>query len=213
MNERLLIFDCDGTLVDSEGIANEVFVSHVQNLGIPLTNEEAWEHFPGTSLALCMKYVEESFDVTLPDGFIGRYRQQQRIAFAEKLQPISGVKKALSELNSLKCVASNGPMDIIRRNLITAKLDRYFDDRIYSAYDLKKWKPLPDLFLHAANAHQMAPEDCVVVEDSEAGIKAGLNAGMTVLAFQPSHQKYMPNMEGTITFDDMAELPEVIASL
>lgn len=146
MNDSLIIFDCDGTLVDSEGIANEVFVAQVQNLGIPLTHDEAWEHFPGTSLAICMQYVEKTYTVNFPDDFIGHYRQKQRIAFAERLQPIPGVQEALIELKLLKCVASNGPMDIIRRNLITTKLDHFFDNRIYSAYDINKWKPHPELF-------------------------------------------------------------------
>ncbi len=213
MTDKLLIFDCDGTLVDSEQIANEVFVTEIQKLGIALTHEEAWQHFPGTSLSLCMAYVEETYDVSLPEDFIGRYRQVQRLAFAEGLQPVQGVRAALNKLGATKCVASNGPMDIIRSNLMTTKLDHFFGDRIFSAYDLNKWKPLPDLFLHAADVMQVPPSDCIVIEDSTAGIEAGMNAGMTVLAFQPDHQQYRTDFDETLTFTNMSELPGLVDSL
>ena len=213
MGSKLLIFDCDGTLVDSEGIANEVFLQAVNELGIPVTKEEAWEHFPGTSMAICMKYVEDTYQVKLPEDFVARQRAVQRVEFANRLQPIQGIKEALSQLEHPKCVASNGPMDIIRANLITTGLADHFGDRIYSAYVLKVWKPEPHLFLHAANAMGFDRRDSIVIEDSLAGMQAGINAGMTVLAYVPPSHPYHTEVEGVIEFSSMDDLPQLIDSL
>ncbi len=213
IREKLLIFDCDGTLVDSEGIANQVFLDAVNELGIPVTPEEAWDHFPGTSLALCIRYVEETYQVRLPDDFVARQRQRQQIEFRNRLQPIRGVQAALNRLPHKKCVASNGPMEVIRTNLRTTGLDHHFEERIYSAYELEKWKPEPDLFLHAAGNLGYDEQDCLVIEDSLAGMQAGINAGMVVLAYRPPHHPYKIDIEGITSFEDMSELPDLITSI
>lgn len=213
MKDRLLIFDCDGTLVDSEGIANKIFLEAVNELGIPVTQEEAWEHFPGTSMAICMKYVEDTYQVKLPPDFIEKQRARQRVEFARRLQPISGVENALRQLDFHKCVASNGPMEIIQANLKTTRLDHHFGDRIFSAYVLKVWKPEPDLFLHAADSLGYDFRSSIVIEDSIAGMQAGINAGMTVLGYVPPHHPYKVDIEGVVEFTDMEELPDLILSL
>ena len=211
--EPLLIFDCDGTLVDSEGIANQVFIDGVNELGIPLTEEEAWHHFPGTSMALCIKYVEETYDVTLPTDFIPRQRALQKEAFKSQLQPISGAQEALDLLPFPRCVASNGPFEVIVENLKTTSLLSYFGDRIFSAYMIEKWKPLPDLFEYAASDLGADPQNCMVIEDSVAGMQAGLAAGMTVLGFVPASHKYEANVDGIVPFDQMSKLPMLITEL
>lgn len=213
MKNRLLIFDCDGTLVDSEGIANEIFLDAVNELGIPVTVEEAWTHFPGTSMALCIRYVEDTYEVKLPEDFIEKQRARQRAEFARRLTPIPGVKEALGQLNQLKCVASNGPMEVIKANLKTTQLDHHFGESIFSAYVLNIWKPNPDLFLHAADTMGFDRQDCIVVEDSLAGMQAGINAGMTVLGYVPSHHPYAVEVEGVIEFTSMQELPSIIEGL
>jgi HAD superfamily hydrolase (TIGR01509 family) len=211
--EKLLIFDCDGTLVDSEGIANQVFLEAVNDLGIPVTEQEAWDHFPGTSMALCIKYVEETYQVRLPQDFVDIQRKRQRIEFKNRLQPIQGITLALNRLPHKKCVASNGPMEVIQTNLKTTGLDQHFEERIFSAYVLEKWKPEPDLFLHAAETLGHHSDDCIVIEDSLAGMQAGLNAGMTVLAYVPPHHPYKVDLAGVLTFEDMSYLPDMVASL
>lgn len=213
MTNKLLIFDCDGTLVDSEVIANEVFLAEVRKLGVQMTEEEAWEHFPGTSLAICMNYVEEKYGITFDEDFIIEYRQIQVKVFAEKLQPIPGVIESLNQISGTMCVASNGPPDIVSANLKTTGLDHFFNDDIFSAYDINKWKPLPDLFLHAAQTMGYKPKQCIVIEDSEAGILGALNAGMKVLAYQGDHMHYKPAVEGAIPFQNMFELPELVKSI
>ncbi len=212
-SEKLLIFDCDGTLVDSEGIANQVFLEAINDLGIPVTEQEAWDHFPGTSMALCIKYVEETYQVKLPQDFVDHQRKRQRLEFKNRLQPIQGVALALNRLPHKKCVASNGPMEVIQTNLKTTGLDQHFEERIFSAYVLEKWKPEPDLFLHAAETLGHRYDDCIVIEDSLAGMQAGLNAGMTVLAYVPPHHPYKVDLTGVHTFEDMSYLPDMVASL
>ncbi len=213
MTEKLLIFDCDGTLVDSEGIANEVFIGQVKKFGVPITEEEAWEHFPGTSLALCMDYVEKTYGFNFPEDFVPKYREIQIGVFAERLEPIPGIVDSLQKLPHSKCVASNGPVEIITRNLKTTGLDQFFHDRIYSAYQIQKWKPLPDLFHHAAGSLGYRAEDCIVIEDSDAGIQGALNAGMKVLAYQSAHMHYTADLDGAIGFNDMSKLPELIREI
>ena len=214
-NDKLLIFDCDGTLVDSEGIANEIFLKGVNALGIPVTQDEAWEHFPGTSMALCIKYVEDTYEVKLPEGFVERQRAIQRTEFAKRLKPIRGIHETLLQLAQypVKCVASNGPMDVIKANLNTTGLSPYFEERIFSAYTLNIWKPRPDLFLHAAETLGYDSVHSIVIEDSVAGMQAGINAGMTVLGYVPPEHPYEAKIEGVIEFTEMSQLPELIESL
>ena len=196
-DKKLLIFDCDGTLVDSEGIANRTFIKSINDLGVPLTAEEAWKHFPGTSLALCMQYVESTYTVKLPSDFVITQRALQKSEFARKLQPIDGIVEALETLStSPKCVASNGPFQMILDNLGNTQLLDHFGDRIFSAYQINKWKPEPDLFEHAASTLGYSAGNCVVIEDSMAGLEAGKNAGMVVLAYIPVDQHYEIEIDG-----------------
>jgi len=214
MNSKLLIFDCDGTLVDSEGIANRTFIKSINDLGIPLTEEEAWAHFPGTSLALCIQYVESKFKVKLPADFVPTQRAIQEAIFAAELQPIPGASSVLNQLSAYnKCVASNGPHQMVIDNLTTTGLIHHFGDRTYSAYQINKWKPSPDLFLHAAESLGFKPQDCIVIEDSMAGMQAGINADMQVMAYIPRNQHYEIDIDGVNKFEDMEQLPDLIKSL
>ena len=207
----LLIFDCDGTLVDSEGLANQVFIDQVNELGIQLSQEEAWQHFPGTSLHKCMEYVEKRFRVHLPDDFEPEYRQRSREAFANELQPVDGITEILPKIDHEMCVASNGPGYIVKENLVNTGLKTYFGEKVFSAHDIQRWKPLPDLFLHAASTLGYSREQCVVVEDSAAGIEAGLKAEMIVLAYVPNGHK-VP-LPGAKVFSNMEDLPGLLGEL
>ena len=212
MSDSMIIFDCDGTLVDSEPIANRVFVDQLREYGVPLTDEEAWLHFPGTSLSHCMQYVTQTFQFDFPDDFIDDHRARQKIAFAESLQPITGIREALDKITMAKCVASNGPLQTIKTNLSTTGLLHHFDN-LFSAHEIQKWKPQPDLFLYAANSMDRQPDRCIVIEDSMAGIAAAKSAGMKVLAFSPKNGHYQIQKGDTDWFDRMELLPELILRL
>lgn len=208
---KLIIFDCDGTLVDSEGLANQVFIDQVHELGIRLSQTEAWQHFPGTSLHKCMEYVEKKFLVRLPADFEPEYRQRSREAFAKELQPIEGITDILPKIDHEMCVASNGPGYIVEENLENTGLKPYFGKRVFSAHDIQRWKPLPDLFLHAASTLGYKPNQCVVIEDSAAGIEAGLEADMIVLAYVPNGHA-VPAIGATV-FSKMQDLPRLLLEL
>jgi HAD superfamily hydrolase (TIGR01509 family) len=206
----LIIFDCDGTLVDSEKIANEVFIEQVKEYGVLLNEEEAWQNFPGTSLASCIAYIENHYATRLPEDFEPEYRARTKIAFKRFLKPIPGVADALSRIKHQKCVASNGPAYMIKFNLGNTGLLPHFNDRIFSAHDINRWKPDPALFLHAAKACGYDSNRTIVVEDSPAGITGANAAGMKVLAFIHDHNSYTDNNIATCTFSDMSTLPELI---
>ena len=185
MKYELVIFDCDGVLVDSEPLANTTFAAEVRKLGIPFTDEEAKAEFPGTTLAKCIEYVEKKFDVTLPENIGDIYRAASFVAFTKYLKPITGVQQILDELSIIACVGSNGPKSKILHNLKIVNFLDYFGDRLYSAYEINRFKPDPGIFLHAAEDMNVAPEKCIVIEDSIHGFEAGIEAGMKVMAYDP----------------------------
>ena len=188
MNYELIIFDCDGVLVDSEPLANTTFAAEVRKLGIPFTDEEAKDQFPGTTLAKCIEYVEKKFSVTLPENIGDIYRAASFVAFTKYLKPVHGVQQILDELLIAPCVGSNGPKSKILHNLDIVDFLDYFGDRLYSAYEINRFKPDPGIFLHAARDMNVEPEKCIVIEDSIHGFEAGVEAGMKVLAYDP-HSK------------------------
>ncbi len=181
---ELIIFDCDGVLVDTEQLANRIFISEVRKFGFELTEEEAWEHFPGSRFASCVEYVEKTNMRILPPEFATIYKQKSAEVFATEMQPIPGIHQVLEELKHPKVVASNGPKHTIIANLTTSGLIQYFqEDHIFSAYDIQKWKPEPDLHWAASKYMAVDPAHCLVVEDSVPGAQAAIAAGMQVVGF------------------------------
>ncbi len=180
MKTDAIIFDCDGTLVDSEPLTMEVLVECAGKLGLEMTVAEALERFKGGKMADCVAAFEQQLGCTLPENFTPDFRARCAEVYEDRLEPIAGAHKVLQQLRLPYCLASSGPMKKIELNLRVTGLTHYFGDRIFSAYDLGKWKPDPSLFLHAAEAMGAAPEHCAVVEDSLPGVQAGLAAGMRV---------------------------------
>lgn len=211
MNYELIIFDCDGVLVDSEKIANYVFAEEARKLGATITNEEALETFAGTSLKFCMDYVENQIGKPLPSDFEARYRKKSFEAFKRDLKPVEGIEKVIKNLKIPFCVASNGPKKKVEFNLTNTGLYPYFEGKIFSAYEVKKWKPDPTLFLTAAQFFNANPQNCLVVEDSLSGVKAALNAGMNVLGFAHGKNIKILEAEGVRTFQKMSDLLRVIS--
>lgn len=183
-NIELVIFDCDGVLVDTEKLANRIFIDEVRKYGFQLSEEEAWEHFPGSRFLSCVHYVEQTNGRKLPEEFTAIYKQKSAEVFAAEVQPIPGVTGILANLKLPKVVASNGPKNTIKANLLTSGLMQYFsDEHLFSAYDIQKWKPEPDMHLNVSKVMGIHPSNCLVIEDSVPGAQAAIAAGMHVLGF------------------------------
>lgn len=181
-----VIFDCDGTLVDSEPLGNEVFALLLREQGICMTQQEALARFVGRKLAECIAEVELESGIKLPSSFIPDLRRRTAAIFKKQLKPVVGALDLVKSLRVPICVASSGPRDKIQLSLTLTGLLPYFAGRIFSSYELGSWKPEPAIFLHAAEQLSCPPVECLVVEDSFAGVQAALAAGMHVVAFQPN---------------------------
>jgi len=208
---ELIIFDCDGVLVDSEPLANSLFARLCREHGFHLSDEEAMEQFPGSRFASCVAYVEQKHGRQMPGDFVLTYRQALSEAFASHLEPIPGVREILPSIQRPKAVASNGPKEKMVDNLITCRIYHHFQqDHIFSAYDIQKWKPEPDLFLTASAHLGAAPATCLVVEDSQPGVQAALAAGMQVVGFtHGGRNKKLYNL-GVPLIDQMTELKGIL---
>ncbi|MFH9351970.1 HAD family hydrolase [Kitasatospora sp. NPDC017646] len=212
----LVIFDCDGVLVDSEVIAVRVLVRLGEEFGWPLTEAEAIERFVGRSEAANHAMVAERFDEETATLFDKRFRELHAEAVDAGLTPVDGLPEALDALEALglpTCVASSGTHEKMRHTLGRTGLYGRFEGRIFSATDVGRGKPAPDLFLHAARTMGVDPARCLVVEDSGPGVQAARAAGMRALGYAggvtAAERLVGP---GTVVFDDMRELPGLIAS-
>ncbi|GAA3224717.1 HAD family hydrolase [Nonomuraea helvata] len=174
----LVIFDCDGTLVDSEPISVRVGTAALRRLGWSIDEAEYAERFVGCT----NEYWDEAVGET-PPGWREQLIAEYTAAVKAELCVIEGIEEALDQLTVPTCVASNGRHATIRRSLELTGLAERFHGRVFSAEDVARGKPAPDLFLHAATTMGVAPERCVVVEDSPFGVTAAMNAGMRCLAF------------------------------
>jgi len=207
----LLIFDCDGVLVDSEELGIRVLMDAAREQG-PLAMDlaEAMTLFRGRKMAECVAILSERVGKPFPEDFTPKFRARQAEVFRDHLQPIPGIHGALKEITIPKCVASNGPIEKIALTLSVTGLLPFFEGRIFSSYDLQTWKPDPGLFLHAAAALQVAPKDCGVVEDSVLGVRAGLAAGMRVFAYTAAGDAPEFHLPGVTSFQRMADLPPLL---
>jgi len=208
---ELVIFDCDGVLVDSERVALHVDQRVLAHLGWALEPDEIVERFLGGTTAAFRAAVEEHLGRTLPDSWESPYEQWYEQAFTDELVPVDGIEEALDGLDVLTCVASNGPHAKMNHTLgLTGLLDR-FEGRLFSSDDVSRGKPAPDLYLHAAEVMGVAPARCVVVEDSRPGTTAALAAGMRVLGYAGglTPGTWLGDLGATV-FDDMREVPGLI---
>ena len=207
---RLVIFDCDGVLVDSETLGNRVIADTVRELGVPMTFEESIRLFRGLKMSEVVRAIEDLLGRRLPESFVPELRARMAMLFRSELRAVDGVEAAIEALRMPYCVASNAPMDKIRLTLgVTGLLPR-FEDRIFSAYDIGVWKPDPGLYLHAAKTMAAAPETCLVVEDSVPGVRAAVAAGMRVLGFAPAGEGAELAEYGAELFSSMAELNRLL---
>lgn len=211
---ELVIFDCDGVLVDSERICVRVDAEVLAELGCSFSLDEVVELFVGSSTEVCTAIVEEHLGRRLEDNWQRHYAHRYEEALLAELTAVDGIEDALTGLALPFCVASNGDHETIRRSLkTTGLLARFTDGRIFSATDVARGKPEPDLFLHAARSLGVEPERCAVVEDSPYGVAAARAAGTRSFGYAGGLTR-PERLEGpnTTVFDDMRALPALLAS-
>jgi HAD superfamily hydrolase (TIGR01509 family) len=179
----VIIFDCNGVLVDSEPIAAVVAAEEFHRVGIRVTPQLVARFFTGRRPSDMLAEVEAATGRTLPANFAETLAASTLRRFRSELRPMAHIRHALTWLRGPKCVASSSPLDRIRFTLETAGLMQFFEPNLFSASQVGAGKPAPDLFLQAARVMKVAPRDCIVVEDSPAGVAAAYAAGMRPIGF------------------------------
>ncbi|KUL63284.1 MULTISPECIES: HAD family hydrolase [unclassified Streptomyces] len=214
MRYDLVIFDNDGVLVDSEPISNTILAAYLTELGHPTSYEESLRDYMGGAVHRVHDLVFERSGRRLPDDFDEEFHGRVFAAFERELQAMDGAVEVLEKLTTdgvAYCLASSGSHERIRVGHRKAGLDAWFDEkRVFSSQDVGRGKPAPDLFLYAAERMGVAPERCVVVEDSPLGVRAALAAGMDVYGFTamtPAERL----VGATELFSDLRELPSLLA--
>ncbi|MGW0910112.1 HAD family hydrolase [Streptomyces sp. NPDC002853] len=213
MRYDLVIFDNDGVLVDSEPLSNTILASYLTELGHPTTYEDSLRDYMGAAVHRVHDLVLERSGQRLPEDFDVTFHARVFTAFERELEPVAGAVDVLEKLVAggvPYCLASSGSHERIRVGHRRTGLDRWFDDeRIFSSEDVGRGKPAPDLFLYAAERMGVAPEKCVVVEDSPLGVRAAVAAGMDVFGF--TAMTPAERLSGaTELFGDMGELPDLL---
>ncbi|MFB7978083.1 HAD family hydrolase [Streptomyces vinaceus] len=213
---ELVIFDCDGVLVDTERLAVRLQVDLGAELGWPLTEDEVVERFIGRSEESIVEQIAERIGAQSAALWWKLLIQRHRDAVDLGLEPVDGLPEALEGIAALAlatCVASSGSHEKMRHTLGRTGLYGHFEGRVYSASEVSRGKPAPDLFLHAARRMGVDPAACVVVEDSGPGVRAARAAGMRAFGYSggptPAERLEGP---GTVVFDDMRALPELLAA-
>lgn len=208
---KCIIFDCDNVLVDTESTLVSVLMEMAAEYGAEMDIEEAIRLFSGRQLALSIQFLEQKSGSSFPLDFEEKFRERLYDEFRKNVQPIEGVKDVLEKLKLPYCVASSGPREKIELNLGLTGLISFFDkSRIFSSYDIESWKPDPGIFLHAANTMGFLPEECVVIEDSLAGIEAAKNGGFLVYGLTNGYNQQELADNGAIVFHEMKSLPNLL---
>jgi len=216
---KLVIFDCDGVLVDSEPIINRAHAEVLTACGYPITEEVLVERFCGMSDPEMLAIIEREWGRALPASYAERVGLMIEAGFRQSLAPIEGVAEALDSLTLPICVASSSSLEQIRKKLEITGLLGHFGEHLFSATMVARGKPAPDLFLYAAQNLMTAPDCCLVIEDSPAGIDAALAAGMTAIGFSggshcgPEHGVRLQRHGAALVMDDMLELATAMAKL
>ena len=216
MGGPLIIFDCDGVLVDSDRIALRIQAERIRALGLPVTYEDCVREFLGIGMPATLRRIEEWLGGPLPEGWQAELEQEVEAAFRRELRPVPGIIEALDEITLPTCVASGGSHEKMTLTLGVTGLFERFAGRIFSADEVERGKPDPDLFFYAAERMGVVPERCVVVEDSPWGVAAGVAAGMSVLGYaadaDPGAAEALTEA-GAIVFTGMRELPHLLAAV
>jgi HAD superfamily hydrolase (TIGR01509 family) len=218
-NFDLIIFDCDGVLVDSEVISCRAHAETLTRHGYPITADQVLNRFLGVSDREARLMIENEISRKLPNDFESQVKQATLQFYADDLRAISYVGEAIAAIGLPKCVASSGTPEKIRHGLTCAGLYDQLAPHIFSASEVKRGKPAPDLFLFAAEQMQAAPARCLVIEDSIPGVTGAVAAGMTVLGFhggshcRPGYGDTLRAAGAIMTFEDMRQLPDLIGQI
>ena len=191
---ELVIFDCDGVLVDSEMLSQRVLLSMLKDLGVVVSKQYFLTNFLGFNFEHVTAKVFADFSVTLTEAFRDNYRAALISVFAKELQQTDGLNAILADLKVKSCVATSGSPEKVKNSLHYTQLESYFAGHVFTSSEVTNGKPAPDLFLHAAKQMAVAPEHCLVIEDSNAGVSAALAANMHVIRYVgASHLKNSNN--------------------
>jgi HAD superfamily hydrolase (TIGR01509 family) len=218
-NGKLVIFDCDGVLVDSEPISFAVLREMLADAGLSFSESWAYENFLGKSMASITELIAREHNLLLDETALAAMRNRLYERFEAELEPVHGIDQLLSDFGFAHCVASSSQLERIRLCLRKTRLIDHFEPNIFSSSMVANGKPAPDLFLHAARTMGYSPRNCIVIEDSPAGIRAAKAAGMTAFAFTGASHAIASNLRPIVEslkpaaiFDDMAQLPGLIAA-
>ncbi|MGI2035241.1 HAD family hydrolase [Rhizobium panacihumi] len=217
----LIIFDCDGVLVDSEIIAAQVESHLLTEAGYPISAEEMGERFAGLTWRDILLQIEKEADIPLSASLLDKSEKLLDARLARDVKVIEGVKFALARLTTQRCICSNSSSARLDMMLTKVGLKPYFENHIYSAKDLgpDRVKPKPDIFLHGAQQFGVAPERCLVIEDSSHGVHGARAAGMRVIGFTgashtyPSHADRLTDAGAETVISRMSDLPAMVAAL
>ena len=215
---ELVIFDCDGVLIDSELLSVEADLACLSEEGLDLSAEEILERYTGISMAGMLADLEARFGRSFPD-FADRHRRRLHALFEAGLKPIPGAAELLASLACKACVASSSTPERLRHALALVGLFDRFRPHIFSATEVARGKPAPDLFLYAAARMGVAPKRCVVIEDSIPGIVAAASAGMTAIGFtggahcRPGHDRRLFAAGAALVIGAIAQLPRALSEL
>lgn len=213
----LLIFDCDGVILDSMVLHTEVEASSYRDIGIHITAEELVARFAGVAQSEVSRVLSLESGVEVPPNLDRRIEEKKVQVFSERLRSMPGIFEALEEVNALpRCIASGTGVASLKHMLSVTGLYAHFSPHIYSSEMVPRGKPFPDLFLYAADRMNHDPDTCIVIEDGVAGVQAGKAANMTVLGFTggshttQNHKKELLDAGADIVFSSMQELPRLI---
>lgn len=206
---ELVIFDCDGVLVDSDRLSLEIQARHITALGVPMTGDDCSREFLGIGMESTLERIAEMIGGPVPSGWLPQLEAEVEEAFRRDLRAVPGIADALDQIALPSCIASGGSHEKMELTLgLTGLWDR-FDGRIFSAGEVPRPKPAPDLFLHAAAETGVDPDRCLVIEDSPFGVDGAKAAGMSCFGFAAlTHPDRLAAADRT--FSDMSELPRLI---
>jgi HAD superfamily hydrolase (TIGR01509 family) len=211
---QLVIFDCDGVLVDSEVISNRVLADRLTAEGLPTTVAEARRDYQGLLLGDVLTRAQAKLGHTLPDGWLTAYERDRAAAFRRELRPVAGASEAVQRIQAAGidvCVASQGKLEKTSLSLELTGLDGLFAQSArFSAESVSRGKPSPELFLYAAEAMRAEPVECVVVEDTPSGVIAAVSAGMRALGYVADSDERAIRDAGAETIHSLAQLPALL---
>lgn len=209
----LVIFDCDGVLVDSELITNRVFARMLNELGITVTLEDMFEQFVGRSMPQCLEIITKMLGRPLPQHFVDEYQTRSAAALRSELKAVPDIETVLTAIRLPYCVASSGTHQKMQTTLGITGLLPQFRGKMYSVTEVAQSKPFPDVFLHAARQQGVVPAECAVIEDTPTGVRAGAAAGMTVFGYCAlTPRQRLIEAGAHHTFERMRDLPGLLSA-